>query len=494
MKTESKGTILLIDDDVDLGHSIRDILIASSYEVNYQSGADEALDLIESENFDAVVTDFEMPYLDGMELITRAQKFKPQLPIIMMTAFNSTDRAIEATRRGAFDYLLKPVEIPDLLVAVEKAVVSGRISARKVSLGGGSGGESCRDKMVGTSKAIMNVFKEIGRVAGKPVPVLISGETGTGKELVARAILQNGDRSDKPFIAVNCAAIPEGQLESELFGHERGAFSNAINQKIGRFEQADGGTLFLDEIGDISLDTQVKFLRVLQEQTFQRVGGKKNIQVDVRLITATHHDLKKRIHEGTFREDLYYRINTVELHLPPLRERVEDIPVLVDYFLDRTAREYRQGVPTITQKALNLLKAEPWPGNVRQLENTIRKVMLSAGERSIGPDLIAAALAEPGGSVIPGGVATKSAGGNFSEHIYDVLLAASKGKLEGRGAFEVLLEDVEKELYRQAVELSHGNQSAMAKWLGVSRLTVRDKLDRFELFPKREKPAAKKAE
>ena len=493
MKTESKGTILLIDDDIDLGHSIRDILIASSYEVNYQSAADEALDLIETDEFDAVLTDFEMPYLDGMELITRAQKFKPQLPIIMLTAFNSTERAIEATRRGAFDYLLKPVEIPELLEVVEKAVASGRISVRKMTLGDQIEEEPSRDKMVGTSKAIMHVFKEIGRVAAKPVPVLITGETGTGKELVARAILQNGDRSDKPFIAVNCAAIPQGQLESELFGHERGAFSNAINQKVGRFEQADGGTLFLDEIGDIPVDTQVKFLRVLQEQTFQRVGGKKDIHVDVRLITATHHNLRKRIDEGSFREDLYYRINTVEIHLPPLRERIEDIPVLVDYFIERTAKEYRQGAPSITQKALNLLKAEPWPGNVRQLENLIRKVMLSAGERSIRPDLVAAALAEPGAPVLPGGVATKSSGDNFSEHIYDVLLAASKDKLDGRGAFEVLLEDVEKELYRQAVELSHGNQSAMAKWLGVSRLTVRDKLDRFDLFPKREKPAKKKA-
>ncbi len=490
MTKTSRGKLLLVDDDQTLGESFRDILLGKGYEVTLVEDGDYGLDLIEEQAFDAVVTDFEMPTIGGMELLERAHRKKPRLPIIIMTAYSSTQRAIDAIKEGAFDYLIKPVDVPELLDVVAKAVASSRLSARPVEMG--EDVDSAKDTIIGSSKAMLKVFKDIGRIAAKPIPVLIQGETGTGKELVARAIFQNSDRSSKPFVAVNCAAIPETLIESELFGHEKGAFTNAIAQRIGRFEQASGGTLFLDEIGDLPGETQVKLLRVLQEKVITRVGGKGEIPIDVRVISATHQNLPDMIADGKFREDLYYRLNAAMIDLPPLHERVEDIPPLVQYFLRRFATDFEFEAPSIHSAALKLLEAELWPGNVRELENVVRRALLESRGMTIGAPLLKEILSSGAPS---GGAATaKNAedAGGFAAHVHNRLLASSRDELDGKGAFEALMEDVERELYAQAVKLSHGNQSNIARWLGVSRLTVREKLDKFDLFPKRKAAKGKK--
>src|SRR5256714_11871765 len=322
--------ILLIEDDPAIVTSLQEILTSDGYAVSLATRGDEGLGLAQGNDFDVVVTDLKLPGLTGLELIRQLHNSKPRLPLILMTAHGTTETAIEATKYGAYDYLLKPFEMNELLELVDTAVSSSRLMTEPVELGST---DTSRDAIIGQSRTMQTIYKEVGRVATKPVSVLIRGETGTGKELIARALYQHSDRANEPFVAVNCTAIPETLLESELFGHERGAFTGADSRRIGRFEQADRGTLFLDEIGDLSPSTQAKLLRVLQEKNFQRLGGKETIQVDVRVIAATHCDLERAIQEKKFREDLFYRLSVVVITLPPLRERKEDIPELVRYFL-----------------------------------------------------------------------------------------------------------------------------------------------------------------
>jgi DNA-binding NtrC family response regulator len=332
---------------------------------------------------------------------------------------------------------------------------------------------SGRDALVGRSRAMQAIYKEIGRIAAKPVNVLIRGETGTGKELIARAIYQHGERANAPFIAVNCAAIPETLLESELFGHERGAFTGAEIRRIGRFEQAQGGTLFLDEIGDLAPDTQVKLLRVLQERDLQRLGGRETIPIDVRVIAATHCPLEEMLRDGRFREDLYYRLNVVMIQLPPLREHQEDIPDPVRYFLGKYGQELAGQPATILPEALALLKAQPWPGNVRELENVLRKALLQARGFAITPEHVQAALSGPTGL---GGTPA-----SLRDLVSALLADAQQGQRED--AHARLLAVAEQELFAQAIQLAHGNQAKAARWLGVSRITMREKLRQLGLHP-----------
>jgi DNA-binding NtrC family response regulator len=328
--------------------------------------------------------------------------------------------------------------------------------------------------IVGSSRAMETVYKEIGRIAATPVSVLIRGETGTGKELVARAIYHHSDRVDKPFIAVNCAAIPETLLESELFGHEKGAFTGAEARRIGRFEQAHGGTLFLDEIGDLSLLTQAKLLRVLQEKSIQRVGGKEDIPVDIRIIAATHHDLETAIQKRLFREDLYYRLAGVVIHLPPLRERGEDgLARLVKYFLGRFGKELGQESPAIEPAAIRFLQAQPWPGNVRQLSNVVRQALLLASGFPIGAEHVQLAMSRPAQTL------ALSSGQSLDAHVEELLQAASRGGREDVHA--QVVEAAERVLFARAIELAGGNQAKAARWLGVARQTVREKLAHFGL-------------
>ena len=473
----SAAKILLIEDDPAIVMTLRRVLGGEGHEVVVETRGDAGLERARSDGFEVVLTDWKLPGLDGVALIRELHTAQPRLPIILMTAHGTAETAIEATQSGAFDYLLKPFEMPDLIELVEKAIASRRLMAEPVELG--RHGDS-RNAIVGSSRAMQALFKEVGRIASKPVDVLIRGETGTGKELIARAIYQHSSRSKAPFIAINCAAIPETLLESELFGHERGAFTGAELRRIGRFEQADHGTIFLDEIGDMSLGTQIKLLRVLQERCLQRLGGKENIPVDVRVIAATHRDLETALQQHQFREDLFYRLSVVIITLPPLRERKEDIPELVNYFLRKHAFEFGVSDPSINAEAIEFLRSQTWPGNVRELENVVRKVLLLAQGYTITLDHVRAALARTGP---PPDAGRRTLG----EYVDELLAAAQRGELED--AHARLLQSAEKELFARAIELAQGNQAKAARWVGVSRLTMREKLIQFGLHPSREREA-----
>ena len=466
--------ILLIEDDPSLATGLQTVLAAEGHRVTQETRGDLGLERARRETFDAVLTDFKLPGLSGLELVRQLHAAKPRLPIILMTAHGSTDTAIEATKFGAYDYLLKPFEMEELLALVAEAISSSRRMTEPVALGTPAGPGTA---LVGSSRAMQIIYKEIGRLAARSVTVLIRGETGTGKELIARALYQYSDRAAAPFVAINCAAIPETLLESELFGHERGAFTGADARRIGRFEQADGGTLFLDEIGDLSPGTQVKLLRVLQEKSIQRLGGSGNIPVEVRVITATHRDLEAMMRDGAFREDLFYRLNVATVTLPPLRERREDIPELVNYFLRRHGPDLGVANPSIQPDAVQLLQSQPWHGNVRELENVLRKILLLTRGYTITPEHIRTVLA-----AAPATTGNNATTQPLGEFITALLAAAQRGEIND--ARDQLLTVAERELIRQAMDLAQGNQSQAARWLGVSRLTLREKLLLFGLHPK----------
>jgi nitrogen regulation protein NR(I) len=463
--------LCLIDDDASARAALERVLAAEGYEVVSYPDGQRGLQAALEEDFDCVLTDLRMPGVSGLELIDTLHEELPNLPVVLMTAHGTTETAIEATRRGAFDYILKPFEMEELLPVLARAAEAGQRGRAKVAFGT----EPAREMMlVGQSRPMQTVYKEIGRVAGKPVPVLLLGETGTGKELVARALWQHGDRAGKAFVAVNCAAVPANLLESELFGHERGAFTGADTRRIGRFEQAQGGTFFLDEIGDLSGETQAKLLRVLQERVFSRVGGRELIPVDVRVITATHRDLPKLVAAGKFREDLWYRLNVVVIPLPPLRERRDDIPALVQYFVARYGAELG-GVAVVQPAALKFLVAQSWPGNVRQLENMVKRVLLLAHGYPITEELVRAALAAGLSAGAPAEI-----GGQTVAALCEEALAAAR-RSPGTGAVVAVLGVVERELLARAQATAAGNITQMAQLLGWSRLTVREKLKLYGL-------------
>ena len=466
--------ILLVDDDAGIREALRRALQDEGHQVSLEQRGDEGLARARQEPFNLVITDLKLPGLSGLELVRQLHAAQPRLPIILITAFGTTETAIEATKLGAYDYLLKPFDVPGLLELVRKAADSNRLMSEPVVLGDAG---SARDALVGQSPAMQGIYKEIGRIASKPVNVLIRGETGTGKELIARALYQHSERAEASFVAINCAAIPETLLESELFGHERGAFTGAGERRIGRFEQADHGIIFLDEIGDMTFGTQVKLMRVLQEKCLQRLGGKEDIAVDVRVLAATHRDLEAAIRQKQFREDLYYRLSVVEITVPPLRSRREDIPALVRYFLQKHGPELGSTNPSIHPEAMDFLQAQNWPGNVRELENAVRKVLLLAQSYTINLDHVRAALNK---SATP----SYSSARAFGEYIGDVLAAARRGELTD--AHARIMDTAERELFARAIQEAQGNQAKAARWLGVSRITMKAKLVQFGLHPAQE--------
>lgn len=463
--------ILLIEDDSGISDTLRRVLNGEGHEVTVEKRGDEGLARAGADSFNVVITDLRLPGLTGLELIRRLRAVQPRLPIILTTAFGTAEIAIEATKLGAFDYLLKPFNMPQLLDLIQKAAQSNRLMCEPVALGESG---AARDALVGNSLLMQHIYKEIGRVASKPVSVLIRGESGTGKELIARAIYQHSDRANAPFIAINCAAIPETLLESELFGHERGAFTGAQARRIGRFEQAGNGTIFLDEIGDMTPGTQVKLVRVLQEKTLQRLGGRETIPVDARVIAATHRDLEAAMRQKEFREDLYYRLNVVAIHLPPLRQRREDIPELVRYFLRKHGPPLGNAAPSIVAEAIEFLQAQPWPGNVRELENVIRKALLQAQNYTINLDHVRSVLTKGGGSPC-------STDRPLGDYIDELLLAARRGELSD--AHARVMESAERELFARAIEQAQGNQAKAARWLGITRVTMKAKLVQYGLHP-----------
>ena len=464
--------ILLIEDDTSLAANLSDVLHEDGFKVTVCNRGDEGLRHATNDECDVVLTDLRLPGLGGLDLVRQLHDTLPRLPVVLMTAHGTIETAIEATKLGAYDYLQKPFEMRALISLLHLAVDAGRLMRDPVVLP--SAPVESRTALVGTSHAMQEVCKEIGRLAAKPVTVLIRGETGTGKDLIARAIYQHSPRAKAAFIALNCAAIPENLLESELFGHERGAFTGADHRRIGRFEQANKGTLFLDEIGDLPPTTQVKLLRVLQQQTFQRVGGAETVSVDVRVLAATHRNLEAMIREGKFREDLFHRLNVVCLQLPPLRERREDIPVLVQHFLLKYAADFGVECPTIASDAGAALQADSWPGNVRELENMTRRLLLAARGLSISAEAVRQTLAGRNAEA-------PQAGCSFTGFAGDLLARAQSGELHEVHA--LMLAEAEREILTQAITLAEGNQAKAARWLGLSRLTLREKLKRLGLHP-----------
>ncbi len=464
-----KHEILLVEDDFSLAGSLERVLSLAGYGVTVAACGEVGRERASENRFAAVLTDFKLPGLSGLELVKQVHATNRRVPIILMTAHGTAELAIEAIKWGAYDYLLKPFEMPALLAMIEDAVAHSALSSDRIEI---TDKRAPSLALIGNSGVMQGIYKEIGRVAATSATVLIQGESGTGKELVARAVWQYSSRVMQPFVAVNCTSIPETLVESEMFGHERGAFTGAERRHTGRFEQAHRGTIFLDEIGDMTLPTQAKLLRVLQERSFQRVGGREPISIDVRVIAATHRNLKIAIKEKQFREDLYYRLNVVCITLPPLRNRLEDIPELVRYFLRGQSAEMGIDQPSIEDKAVQFLQEQPWYGNVRELESALRRALL------VTPGYPITLKDVRRGMIVSSGSGTKSEQ-SLSALVKDKLARAKCG--EAIEVYAELVGTLEHELFAQAMKLASGNQLRAARWLGISRLTLRHRLRKLGL-------------
>jgi DNA-binding NtrC family response regulator len=391
----ASATVLVVDDEPNIRRVVQAALAKDGYEVMTAENGKTALDAVSTNSeLDVIISDLIMPDMNGVELLEAARQINPSVSVIMITAHGTIKSAVDAMRLGAFDYITKPFDLDELKVIVRRAVERRQLINENLTLKQQLKTRYKFDNIVGQSSAMQEVFRLVERVANSRASVLIRGESGTGKELIARAIHYNSSRAQKPFVPVACVALSEQLLESELFGHEKGAFTGAISQKPGRFEMAHMGTLFLDEIGDIPGQVQMKLLRVIQEREFERVGGLKTIKVDVRLITATNQDLEKAVKEGKFREDLYYRLQVVQIYLPPLRDRMEDVPLLVEHFIEKYSKENGKSIKYASPEALEAMMKYKWPGNVRELENAVERAVVLAepDAQLITPDLLPPAV------------------------------------------------------------------------------------------------------
>ncbi len=457
-------TLLVIDDEESVRYSFRSIFSLQGSEVLTAETGHEGLDLFHEKNPDVIVIDLQLPDRSGLELLTDIQAIVPKCPVILITAHGTTQTAIEAMKRGAFDYLIKPLDLEKLIQVIERAFEAGRLMKVPAVLPV----DETPDQIIGRTAVMQEMSKMIGRVAPQDVNVLIVGESGTGKELIARALYSHSRRAGKSFLAVNCAAIPEQLLESELFGHESGAFTGATRRRIGKFEQCGGGTLFLDEIGDMPPNLQAKILRILQEQTFERVGGAETIQTDVRVLAATNQDLPKAITEGRFRKDLYYRLNAVTICVPPLRHRLEDVAELAHYFLFRFNAELNMEMRGFAPEVLEILQGHLWPGNVRELQGAVKQAMLNASGHLVLPEFLPDSLRQPD----PPLQQPSQGNGRFDLTAFiDGLLASSDSQV-----YAMVLAAVERVLFAKALQHTHGNQGKACELLGLNRSTLRHRL------------------
>jgi len=452
-------TILIVDDEKNYPLILSAVLEEEGFETLAANSGQEALDTLSHADVDLVLTDMKMPGMDGIELLEYIKKKDRELPVIMMTAHGTVDKAVEAMQKGAYSYILKPFDNDGLILYVNKAIEMFRVVKENRRLRSQVESQYRFDNIIGKSRVMQDLFETIRKVAPASATVLIEGENGTGKELVAKAIHYNGSRRDKPFVAVNCSALAQNLLESELFGHEKGAFTGAIATKKGRFELADTGTLFLDEIGELSLNLQVKLLRVLQERVFERVGGIKPVTVDVRIITATNKELKAEVENGNFREDLYYRLNVLHLTIPPLRDRKEDIRLLVDHFIRKYADERKGLLPVTgaTQEVERLFYDHSWPGNIRELENVIERAVIMCPEEKIR----VADLPK-----------------NFTNQVDNAL------RLEGipiNANLNDTLAMVEKTMIHRALKLTGNVQARAAELLGIGKSGLNQKIKKFHM-------------
>jgi two-component system nitrogen regulation response regulator GlnG len=468
----SLNRILVADDEESMRWVLSKALKRKGFSVDLAKDGDEALGMIQTTPYDLAILDIKMPGLSGLELLDRAREIKSDLLVVIMTAEASMKNAVEAMKRGAYDYITKPFDL-DVIDAIIEKIDKAREMTSQVSLLK----EELKDRyqlektIIGNSPAMRDIYKTIGKVAPSDITVLIQGESGTGKELIARAIHFNSKRIGKPFIAINCAAIPKELLESELFGFEKGAFTGAVERKLGKFEQANGGTIFLDEIGDMPIDLQAKILRVLQEKEVTRTGGSQSIAVDTRIVAATNQDLDEKVRQKGFREDLYYRLNVVPINLIPLRDRKEDIPLLLEYFLKKCCAEMEVPVKQCSEDAVRLLSDYSWPGNVRELENTIKRAVILSSDPLLSSDDFAALRPHTG---------SLSRGEDLSlEALVEMKLRSSLGnldKMESGDLYSMILEQMERPLIRFVLEKTRGNQVKAADILGINRNTLRKKI------------------
>jgi nitrogen regulation protein NR(I) len=468
--------ILIVDDDKSIRYSLKRMLESSFAILTAQNG-DEALQQAKMNAPDVILMDIKMPGRTGIEVLKEIRQIDPKSLVILMTAYGTTETAIEAMKHGAFDYIVKPFPIPQMKELVEKALSLRRLMKEQVTYGQmefekeEAGAEG---RIVGSSQKMQEIYKLVGQISQSDITVLLRGESGTGKELLARAIYHHSLRADQPFLPINCAAIPDTLLESELFGHEKGAFTGAISRRIGKLEQCQGGTVFLDEIGDMSLPTQAKLLRILQEKTFERLGGMETLKVDVRFIVATNKDLEVAITSNQFREDLYYRLNVVSLTVPPLRERREDLPDLVSYFLKRFNRELKKRGSGISPGAMKKILAYGWPGNVRQLENVLKRAMvLCQGEWILEDQLLLEKSGEKIGTEI-------SHDRKNLEGLLDIFFEELSTPSVTPQELD-MISFLEKGLILRALQRTRGNQVHAAQLLGMNRSTLRGKMDKYHI-------------
>ncbi|MCD4721997.1 MAG: sigma-54 dependent transcriptional regulator [Desulfobacula sp.] len=469
-------TILVIDDDDQLRISFCKLLKEEKYAVISAASGEAGIEIVKQNALDLVILDMRLPGINGMETFKRIKKIDSKLPVIIVTAYGTTQIAIEATKTGAYDYVLKPFDVPDMLNLIEQAIEAGYFMRSPVKVDAAPDQES-GDAIIGQSKLMQDVYKSIGRVSQTDASVLILGESGTGKELVARAIYQHGIRSDKAFLIINCVAIPENLLESELFGYEKGAFTGASQRHIGKIEQANGGTVFLDEIGDMPLNIQGKILRLLQEKSIERLGGEETIRVDVRIIAATNKKLEQAIKDEKFREDLYFRLKVVTLELPPLRDRREDIYSLISFYMAKFSNELKIDNPGIQKEALKRLNHYDWPGNIRELLNLIQKVLIF----NRGAPISIADLEQ----VINKKEKIKSTEkielNDIRQWVKQLL-----SKPSGNYRFDDFIDIVSSIVVAEALKITNGNRSKAAKLLSVSRPTLHARIDKYNIRLKTE--------
>ncbi len=450
--------IMVVDDEQSMCEFLEIILLRNNYRVSCFTDAFAAVSSLETTNYDLVISDLKMPMMSGLEMLRTVKKKNPATEMIMITAFASTTSVIEAMKNGAFDYINKPFKVDEILLTIEKALKNSHLQRENLRLHKELEKRFGFDNLIGKSSSMMKIYEVIKQVAPTKTNILICGESGTGKELIARAIHFSGPNREQPFVAVNCAAIPEQLLESELFGHTKGAFTGAVSQSEGYLGAADGGTLFLDEIGELPLALQVKILRLLQEKCFQKVGSPKEISVDLQFIAATNRDLMAAVDSGEFRQDLFYRLNVIRIDLPPLRQRQQDIPLLLQHFLHKYTIEYKRDFESFSPEVTRTLMDYNYPGNIRELENIVERcVILETGEKVIS----AATLPQ---------LLQHQAPGSLTTTLPD----------EGLDLEEVVTK-LETDLIGQALQKSHGNKTQAAKLLGLSFRSLRYRLDKYEL-------------
>jgi two-component system nitrogen regulation response regulator GlnG len=480
-----KATIVVADDEESVRWTLKKALEREGYAVLTATDGQKAIEAAEQSQADLILMDIKMPVLDGLQALSRLKEHCPETMVIVMTAFGTLQAAVEAMKRGAYDYITKPFDFEELTLLVRRALEVRTLTQELHRLKAALKERPAFDEIVGESQAMQEVFKLVGQVADSDATVLIQGESGTGKELIAKAIHTNSQRSNRPFVTVNCAAIPKDLLESELFGHERGAFTGAVASRRGKFELADGGIIFLDEIGEMDPALQTKILRVLQERRFERLGGEVPLSADVRILAATNRDLETLVRRGSFREDLFYRLNVVTIKLSPLRERREDIPLLVSHFL----RLYTVEEPKeVSRDALKCLMSYHWPGNVRELENAIKRACLLARTRLILPEHLPEAIQGPAPQ--PGGEVSPPPHGGLGREVRAELKRI--GAEQDSHLYEHILSLVERPLIQVVLERAGGNQLKAAELLGINRNTLRKRMKKLGISWKRESSGGRK--